>query len=69
MRLKFSLVLTACLALVLSGRAWSQQAPTTRSAATQPAVTGFARWEKEISAYEQADKTNPPPRGGIVFTG
>jgi len=29
----------------------------------------FEKWEKEISAYEQSDKTNPPPRGGIVFIG
>lgn len=29
----------------------------------------FARWEKEIAAYEASDRTNPPPRGGAVFTG
>jgi lysophospholipase L1-like esterase len=29
----------------------------------------FARWEKEIAAYEAADRTNPPPQGGILFTG
>ena len=29
----------------------------------------FARWEKEIAAYERADQTNPPPKGAIVFTG
>lgn len=29
----------------------------------------FARWEKEISAFEQADKTNPPPPGGLLFIG
>jgi lysophospholipase L1-like esterase len=27
------------------------------------------RFEKEIAAYEAADKTNPPPQGAIVFTG
>ena len=26
-------------------------------------------FEKEIAAYESADKTNPPPQGAIVFTG
>ena len=25
----------------------------------------YAMWEKEISAYERADATNPPPKGGI----
>lgn len=29
----------------------------------------FARWEKEISAYERMDATNPPPKGGIEFIG
>ena len=34
--------------------------------AETPAVN---RFEKEIAAYEAADKTNPPPQGAIVFTG
>jgi len=29
----------------------------------------FGRWEKEISAYEQMDRTNPPPRGAVLFIG
>jgi lysophospholipase L1-like esterase len=29
----------------------------------------FARWEKEIAAYEAMDRTNPPPKGGILFIG
>lgn len=29
----------------------------------------FARWEKEISAFEASDKTNPPPKNAIVFVG
>src|ERR1019366_5601724 len=29
----------------------------------------FAIWEKEISAYEKMDATNPPAKGGFVFTG
>jgi lysophospholipase L1-like esterase len=29
----------------------------------------FANWEKEITAYEQADKANRPPKKSIVFTG
>ena len=29
----------------------------------------FARWEKEIAAYEAADRTNPAPRGGVLFIG
>lgn len=29
----------------------------------------FAKWEKEISAFERSDATNPPPKGAIVFVG
>jgi len=29
----------------------------------------FARWEKEIAGFEAADRSNPPPKGCLVFTG
>ena len=29
----------------------------------------FAKWEKEVAAYEAADKLNPPAKGGILFVG
>lgn len=29
----------------------------------------FARWEKEIAAYERMDRTNPPPKGAVLFIG
>jgi hypothetical protein len=29
----------------------------------------FGRWEKEIAAYEQVDRTNPPPQGALLFIG
>jgi lysophospholipase L1-like esterase len=29
----------------------------------------FAKWEKEISAFEASDKTNPPPKGAVLFVG
>ena len=29
----------------------------------------FVKWETEISAYERADATHPPPKGGIEFVG
>ncbi|GDY19269.1 hypothetical protein LBMAG56_06140 [Verrucomicrobiota bacterium] len=47
-----------CLAIVLALPAWAKDAP---AAAT--------RWEKEISAFEAADKTNPPPANAIIFIG
>ncbi|WCJ60131.1 SGNH/GDSL hydrolase family protein [Fontisphaera persica] len=37
---------------------------------TAPSATNdFARWEKEIAAFEAADRTNPPPARGILFIG
>ena len=36
------------------------------SAQTQ---TNTSRWEPEIRAFETSDRTNPPPRDGILFVG
>ena len=33
------------------------------------AADDFAKWEKEIAAFEQHDRENPPPKNGIVFVG
>src|SRR5580698_5731015 len=42
-----------------------QDAPTSRYAAAR----NYSRWEKEIAAYEVADRKNPPAKGGILFIG
>ena len=33
------------------------------------AAHDFGKWEKDISAYEQMDRTNPPPKGAWLFIG
>jgi lysophospholipase L1-like esterase len=33
------------------------------------AAHNFAKWEKEIAAFEAADRTNPPPKHAILFIG
>jgi lysophospholipase L1-like esterase len=41
-------------------------------AASQPAAAkqpGSQRWEREIQAFEAADRVNPPPQGAILFVG
>ena len=43
----------------------AQETPISRYAA----VRDYARWEKEIAAYEAADRKSPPPKGGILFIG
>jgi lysophospholipase L1-like esterase len=35
----------------------------------EPTPIPFARWEKEIAAFEAKDQEAPPPKGGIVFIG
>ena len=41
----------------------------TRSVVGAETNHNFARWEKEIAAYEQSDRTQPPPRGALLFIG
>lgn len=44
--------------------AFSAAAPLLHSANLNP-----ARWEKDIIAFEAADRTNPPPKNAILFIG
>jgi len=44
-------------------------APIATPAVEPAAKHNFDRWEKEVAAYEAHDKTNPPPKDPIVFTG
>lgn len=54
--LRFTLVLSFCLVVV-------------RGALAQDTNHNYAKWEKEISAYERQDATNPPAKGSFVFIG
>jgi lysophospholipase L1-like esterase len=38
-------------------------------AAHAASTQGPAKWEKDIAAFEAADKTNPPPQNAILFIG
>jgi lysophospholipase L1-like esterase len=42
-----------------------QEVPGSRYAATRD----YSRWEKEVAAYEAADRQSPPPKGGALFIG
>jgi hypothetical protein len=33
------------------------------------AARDYGKWEKEVAAYEEADRRSPPPKGGIPFIG
>lgn len=47
--------------MAMNGRLWAQAKPTTKY---DP-----KRWEPDIARFEQQDRTNPPPKNGILFTG
>jgi len=43
--------------------------PLFRSGADEATPDRFAKWEKEIAAFEAKDAEHPPEKGGIVFIG
>jgi len=70
----FAVVLASILAIAagpafaqrLAGTLGGQDAAAARPA---PAPHDFDKWEKEIAAYEAADRADPPRKGGILFIG
>jgi lysophospholipase L1-like esterase len=61
---------TAALGLALlfaAGTGFAQ--PATQPATRQAAARNFAQWERDIAAFEQTDRTNPPPKGAVLFVG
>ncbi|MEW6306478.1 MAG: SGNH/GDSL hydrolase family protein [Verrucomicrobiota bacterium] len=36
---------------------------------SQSTATASAKWEKDIRAFEQMDRTNPPPKNAVLFVG
>jgi lysophospholipase L1-like esterase len=59
--------ITITLALLFVPRVVAAQGQSAAQAA--PAAHDFTRWEKEITAFEDSDRSNPPPKNGIVFIG
>ena len=42
---------------------------TSRVSLTAADTHDFGKWEKEIAAYQQMDRTNPPPADALLFIG
>jgi lysophospholipase L1-like esterase len=72
-QLRFLLFGVALIAFACS-RSFAQ-APATNPSAQEPAarpaaaVHDFEKWEKEVAAYEAADRANPPAKGSVLFIG
>lgn len=60
-RLKILTLTLAGCALVLSPGAWSAE--------SESKAHDFAKWEPEIKAFEEMDKTNRTPRNAVLFIG
>lgn len=58
--MKFILWLALITGLVIAPEPNAQSAETNHN---------FGRWEKEITAFEQSDTANPPPKHALLFTG
>jgi lysophospholipase L1-like esterase len=52
-------------AAISPARSSGQDAPASRYAAARD----YAKFEKEVAAYEAADRQKPPEKGGILFVG
>lgn len=63
-----SLLAALCLSLVLftPHRLEAQAVAEKKKTAT---VAGPAKWEKDVAAFEEKDREQPPEKGGIVFIG
>lgn len=68
MRHSIAVALACGFLLVLPGTPYAQQsAPGVDRA--QPAAASADRFEPDIRKFEESDRLNRPPEGGIVFTG
>ena len=60
----------AAIALVLAVAACAAARAQSAPAGVPPqAAHDFARWEKDIAAFEAADRASPPPKNALLFVG
>ena len=61
-----------CTLLSHSILTFSQTRPAPSATSRSAIAAGkhdCGKWEKEIAAFEQLDRTNPPPKGALLFIG
>ncbi len=57
------------LAFILFPLALVAQTPAAKWPVPKPTKHDYAKWEKAIAAFAEADRTNPPPSGAVLFVG
>lgn len=67
--MKIHTILFFGLAIFLNFPAVRADEPKTTPAPAAPPAHDFAKWEKEIAAFEQSDRAHPPAKGGVLFIG
>jgi hypothetical protein len=60
---------SACVVAAAIGSPVHAQAVTAPAARSAPAPLDLSRYEKDIVAFETADRATPPPQGAILFVG
>jgi len=62
------------MAFLASSFAWIASEDKSQGSAKMPrglprGASPSEKWEKDIQAFEKADRTNPPPQGAVLFIG
>lgn len=67
--LRLNFVVVFVLLVLMLTPASTLQVTKVFAQASAPKQDDFARWEKDIAAFEQKDRTNPPPQKALLFIG
>ncbi len=67
--ISLSMLLSGCISHIGNKTKTTSQSIAPPQATTRRIPHNHARWESEIAAMEAADRTNPPPKGGVLFIG
>jgi len=62
-------LLPSLAALLVLPFALCAQTATPKWPLPKPTTHDFTKWEKTVAAFEAADRTNPPPKGAVLFVG
>ncbi len=67
--MKISFLQILSLAGLFTASAIAEPAVTAPSSAATPKPHNFAKWEKDVAAFEKMDAQSPPPKNAVLFVG